>query len=559
MSNLKWRLALIGVLVLASVWALFPRNVSVRQRRADGTFFDTTVYRVPLRKGLDLQGGMHLALEVDDTKGAIANKEEAIERALKVVRTRIEGLGVSETVIQKAGNDRIIVEIPGIDDRERAIKIVQDQAFLEFQITDKTNAFEKLLPRLDAIAREKRFGGASGAAVASAPSKDAPLGGLLTAEKDSAAKGAADSARADSSKADSTTELTTGGPISRLMMGGQMPGQFLFERQHFEALRTFLQDSAVQAALPPGKVIRFGNDSTVVANKTYRFLYMLDERPIITGEYLIDAKPNQTPIEGTVVEFTLNNEGGRRFQRETAKHVRDYMAIVLDQVVMGGPPVINSAIGTRGQIAMGQGRDLQAAQDLALVLKAGALPVPLRVAEVRNIGPSLGRDSINKGITAGVMAVVLILAIMVVYYRFSGFLAILGLVLYVLFTLALLANFDAVLTLPGLAGLVLSIGMAVDSNVLIFERIREELDRGKTVGTAISEGFNHAFSAIFDTTAVAILTSMVLYQYGTGPVRGFALTLIAGLVAGMFTSIFVVRTFFLLWHYRSRGAQTVSI
>jgi preprotein translocase subunit SecD len=561
MSNLKWRLVLIGVLVLVSVWSLFPRNVSVRQRRAvDGTFFDTTVYRVPLRKGLDLQGGMHLALEVDDSKGAIANKEEAIERALKVVRTRIEGLGVSETVIQKAGNDRIIVEIPGIDDRERAIKIVQDQAFLEFQITDKTNAFEKVLPRLDAIARAKRFGGAaSGSAVAAAPSTSTGLGGLLTTTKDSAAKGQADSVRSDSAKADSTAVLGSGGPISKLMMGGQMPGQFLFERTHYESLRMFFEDSAVQAVLPPGKVVRFGNDSSVIGNKTYRFLYMLDQRPIITGEYLTDAKPNQTPIDGTIVEFTLNNEGGRRFQRETAKHVRDYMAIVLDKTVMGGPPVINSAIGTRGQIAMGQGRDLQVAQDLALVLKAGALPVPLRVAEVRNIGPSLGRDSINKGITAGVMAIVLILGIMVVYYRFSGFLAICGLVLYVLFTLALLANFDAVLTLPGLAGLVLSIGMAVDSNVLIFERIREELDRGKTVGTAISEGFNHAFSAIFDTTAVAILTSMVLYQYGTGPVRGFALTLIAGLVAGMFTSIFVVRTFFLLWHYRSRGAQTVSI
>jgi preprotein translocase subunit SecD len=559
MSNLKWRLALIGVLVLVSVWALFPRNVSVRQRRADGTFFDTTVYRVPLRKGLDLQGGMHLALEVDDSKAAIANKEEAIERALKVVRTRIEGMGVSETVIQKAGNDRIIVEIPGVDDRERAIKIVQDQAFLEFQITDKTNAFEKVLPRLDAIAREKGFGHVKGTAVAAAPSTNTGLGGLLTAGKDTAAKAGADSVRSDSATADSTAVLGAGGPISKLMMGGQMPGQFLFERANYESLRSFFEDSAVLAVLPPGKVVRFGNDSTVVANKSYRFLYLLDQRPIITGEYLTDAKPNQTPIDGTVVEFTLNNEGGRRFQRETAKHVRDYMAIVLDKVVMGGPPVINSAIGTRGQIAMGQGRDLQAAQDLALVLKAGALPVPLRVAEVRNIGPSLGRDSINKGITAGVMAIVLILGIMVVYYRFSGFLAILGLVLYVLFTLALLANFDAVLTLPGLAGLVLSIGMAVDSNVLIFERIREELDRGKTVGTAISEGFNHAFSAIFDTTAVAILTSMVLYQYGTGPVRGFALTLIAGLVAGMFTSIFVVRTFFLLWHYRSRGAQTVSI
>jgi preprotein translocase subunit SecD len=162
MSNLKWRLALIGVLVLASAWALYPRNVKVRQRRADGTFFDTTTYRVPLRKGLDLSGGMHLALEVDDSKGVVADKAEAIDRALKVVRTRIEGLGVSETVIQKSGRDRILVEIPGIDDRERAIKMVQDQAFLEFQITDKTNGFEKAMPRLDALAKEKGFGGRCG-------------------------------------------------------------------------------------------------------------------------------------------------------------------------------------------------------------------------------------------------------------------------------------------------------------------------------------------------------------------------------------------------------------
>src|SRR5215216_753892 len=140
MSNLKWRLALIGVLVLVSAWALFPRNVKVRQRRADGTFFDTTTYRVPLRKGLDLSGGMHLALEVDDSKQAVADKADAIDRALKVVRTRIEGFGVSEPVIQKAGNERIIVELPGIDDRERAMNVVQGQAFLEFRITDKSQA-----------------------------------------------------------------------------------------------------------------------------------------------------------------------------------------------------------------------------------------------------------------------------------------------------------------------------------------------------------------------------------------------------------------------------------
>jgi preprotein translocase subunit SecD len=569
MSNLKWRLALIGVLILASAWALFPRNVKVRQRRADGTFFDTTSYRVPLRKGLDLSGGMHLALEVDDSKGVVADKAEAIDRALKVVRTRIEGMGVSETVIQKAGNDRIIVEIPGIDDRERATNMVQDQAFLEFQITDKTNGFEKAMPRLDALAKQKGFGGSTVAsATPTTPSATSALGGLLTSGKDSlkttdSAKATtvakADSAKPDSTKKDTTALPSTGGPISKLILAGSMPGQFAFDRSQYDALKLFFESPDVQQVLPPGKVVRFGNDSTVIAGKPYRFLYLVDERPIITGEYITDAKPNQSPIEGTVVEFTLNNEGGRRFQRETAKHVHDYMAIVLDKVVMGAPPIINSAIGTRGQIAMGQGRDLQAAQDLALTLKAGALPVPLRVADTRTIGPGLGRDSINKAFLAGGIAIVLVVSIMLIYYRFSGLLAVGALALYVLYTLAALAGFDAVLTVPGLAGFILSIGIAVDANVLNFERIREELDRGNTVRTSIDEGFRHAMSAIVDSNVTTILTAMVLYQFGSGPVKGFAVTLIAGIVASMVTSIFVVKTFYLLWLNRSRGAQTLSI
>jgi preprotein translocase subunit SecD len=205
------------------------------------------------------------------------------------------------------------------------------------------------------------------------------------------------------------------------------------------------------------------------------------------------------------------------------------------------------------------GKDLAAAQDLSLVLRAGALPVPLRVAEVRSIGPSMGQDSINAGIRAGVIAVVLVILIMVVYYRFSGVLAVAALGLYVLYTLAALAGFDAVLTMPGLAGFVLSIGIAVDANVLIFERIREEMVRGKTIRTSIDEGFRHAMPAIIDSNVSTILTAAVLYQYGTGPVKGFAVTLIAGIAASLFTSIFVVRTFYLLWLQRSRGAQTLSI
>jgi preprotein translocase subunit SecD len=273
---------------------------------------------------------------------------------------------------------------------------------------------------------------------------------------------------------------------------------------------------------------------------------------------LKDAKPVTDPQEGTLVTFTLSNEGGRRFRGETSKHLGDFMAIVLDQRVMGRPPVIQGAIGTRGQITMG-GKDLQAAADLALVLRAGSLPAPLKIAETREIGASLGKDSISKGITAGLIAIVLVIVIMIGYYRFSGMLAVLGLFLYMLFTLAALAGFGAVLTLPGLAGFVLSIGIAVDANVLIFERIREELDHGKTVRTAVDEGFRHAMSAIIDSNVSTALTAAVLYQYGTGPVRGFAVTLLAGIAASMVTSIFVVRTFYMIWLTRSKSAQTLSI
>jgi preprotein translocase subunit SecD len=242
---------------------------------------------------------------------------------------------------------------------------------------------------------------------------------------------------------------------------------------------------------------------------------VLDSRPIITGESITDAKPNSIPIEGTVVEFQLSNEGGRKFKNETAKHVNDYMAIVLDNRVMSAP-VIRSAIGNRGQITMGGGA-LAQAQDLAIVLRAGALPVPLKVAEIRNIGASLGQDSINKGITAGVIAVLLVVIIMVGYYRFAGVLAVAGLMLYMLYTMAALAGFNAVLTLPGLAGFVLSIGIAVDANVLIFERIREEMAHGKTLRMSIDEGFRHAMSAIIDSNVSTALTHSC--SISTAPAR----------------------------------------
>jgi preprotein translocase subunit SecD len=565
MTNLRSRLLLIVGLLLASAFALFPRNTVERVKR-NGVFVLDTVRRVPIKYGLDLQGGMHLALEVDESKGAVANKSEALDRALKVVRTRIDEFGVSEPVVQKAGNDRIIVELPGIDDPQRAQDVVQKSAFLQFQITDKTQALEKALPRLDGILKEKGTAlaalapGAAGNAANAQPTAS-PISGLFG--KDTSKKADTTKAKGDTGKKDTTNAALTGGnqggPLSKLLSAGQLPGEFYVKAADVSTVQRYLEFPEIINALPPGKMIRWGSDSTSLGTDAYRTLYVVDARPIITGEYLTDAKPNTVPVEGTVVEFTLNNEGGRKFKSETAKHIRDYMAIVLDDKVMGRPPIIQSAIGTRGQITMGN-RDLQSAQDLALVLRAGALPVPLKIAEVRTIGASLGQDSISKGILAGGIAVLLIIGIMVGYYRFSGALAVAALMLYVIYTLAVLAGFNAVLTLPGVAGMVLTLGIAVDANVLIFERIREELDRGKTVRMAIDEGFNHAISAIVDTSAVTVLTAAVLYQFGTGPVRGFAVTLIAGIVASVFTAIFVTRTFYLLWLNRSAGtAQTLSI
>ena len=546
--SLKWRIAIIFGLVAASFWALFPRTTIERVKR-NGEFVYDTVRRVPLKLGLDLQGGMHLALTVDESKGRVPDKEKAIDNALKVVRNRIDEFGVAEPLVQKAGNDRIIVELPGIDDPLRAQDVVQKSAFLEFQITDETQALEKALPRIDAALKDAKVTVASATTATTADTNKAGLQSLFTADT---------SKKADSTKKDSTAATgTAGGPgaFSKLIQQGQMPGEYYVAQTDVGTVTQYLALPQVVAVLPPGKVVRWSSDTVSLGNRVYRRMYVLDARPIITGEYLTDAKPNSSPTEGNIVEFTMNNEGARRFRTETGRHVKDFMAIVLDQRVMGQPPVIQNAIGARGQITMG-GKDLPAAQDLALVLRAGSLPVPLKVEDLTQIGASLGKDSIHKGITAGIIAVALVVVIMLGYYRFSGALAVAALALYILYTLAALAGFGAVLTLPGLAGFVLSIGIAVDANVLIFERIREELAHGKTVRTAIDEGFRHAMSAIVDSNVSTALTAAVLYQYGTGPVRGFAVTLLAGIAASMITAIFVVRTFYMIWLNRSREAQT---
>jgi preprotein translocase subunit SecD len=567
-ESIRSRLVVVGILVGMAVWALFPRTITTRVQGPDGRLRDSTERRVNLKKGLDLQGGIHLALELDQSRGQIPNPADAINRALTVIRTRIDEFGVAEPLVQKLGGSRIVVELPGIKDPERAKQIVQKSAFLEFQMTDKEQLFERALGAIDraltaAGVTERSVGRAvadtSRAAPAPVSAVEDILGAAPAAPGDTSAAGRDTAGAAQDTAAADTLGLLTQGPLRSLLFQGSMPGQFLVPEEKVVIVEAMLARPEAQRLVPRGIVMRWGAEPESRGGRAFRFLYALQERPIITGEYLVDAQARLDPIYNqAVVDFQLSRRGGRIFERETGRRIGDYMAIVLDRRVQSQPPVIRGQIASRGQIELGNA-SLQQAQDLALVLRAGSLPAPLQIVEERSVGPSLGADSIQRGVVAGAVSVVLVILIMVGYYRLAGVLAVAALAFYVLFTFGGLAALSATLTLPGVAGFVLSVGMAVDANVLIFERIREELGLGKSVRLAVDAGFKMAMSAIVDSNVTTILTAAFLFQFGTGPVRGFATTLILGIMASMVTAVFVTKTFFLIYLERRPGLQTLSI
>lgn len=544
-KSIRNRLLIIAGMIALAVFYLFPRTVTIRERGPDGAMSDVQIKRVPLKLGLDLQGGMHLGLELDQSVKVSADPASDIQLALTVLRKRIDEYGVSEPLIQQQGADRIVVELAGESDPARAKGIVQKAAFLEFKITDKTQALERALPAMDRALQQLGISAAPGGQPAASTAVQQLLG-------------------ADSTTAADSTAPVLGGVLSGLIQpatiaGGGAPGEYMIPETAFVRVDSLLRIPEVARLVPRGYEIKFANAPTSVGVDSYRFLYVVEDRPIITGSSLSDASAQLDPMtQGAIVVFELDRAGGRRFGTETQRHVGDFMAILLDDRVQGRPPVIQSRIDRRGQITLGN-RSLQEAQDLALTLKAGALPVPLRIVEERQVGPSLGADAIQAGVIAAIVGTLFVIIIMVGYYRLSGVLAVLALFLYMLFSLGGLAVFGATLTLPGLAGLVLSIGIAVDANVLIFERIREELALGKTVRLSVDEGFRNAMSAIVDSNVTTAITGLFLYQFGTGPVQGFAVTLILGIAASMITAIFVSRTFFLVWLERKPTMQTLSI
>jgi preprotein translocase subunit SecD len=384
-------------------------------------------------------------------------RDYAVDQTLETIRNRIDQFGVSEPIIQRHGQNNILVQLPGIQDPERAKQIIGKTALLEFKLVDDNANVE------DAI-------------------KNGP---------------------------------------------------------------------------PPGREVLYGQAGRGEGIAAEKVGYVLEARPLMTGEYIQDARVRPAEqLQGASVELILNTTGARQFEQITAANVKRRLAIVLDNRVYSAPVIQERIAGGRASIT--GNFDLKEARDLAIVLRAGALPAPVQIVEERTVGPSLGQDSIRDGVTSFIVGGLLVILFMISYYKGAGLLAVVAVVLNIFYMLAILAGFQAVLTLPGIAGIVLTVGMAVDANVLINERIREELRTGRAVRSAIEAGYKNALPAILDSNVTTFLSGVILFQFGTGPIKGFAVTLCVGILTTIITAVYVTR---LYYDYRmtSRKLERVSI
>jgi preprotein translocase subunit SecD len=372
-------------------------------------------------------------------------KEQAVSQALETIRNRVDTFGVSEPMIQRQGmaGDRIVVELPGVEDPERVKSIIKTTAFLEWKL------------------------------VRAGPAPD------------------------------EATLLAS--------VGGTVP-----------------EDAQVVKGDPKRQEAGF---------------YLVDRVATVSGKDLRTVRRSQDEWNSPAVSFSLNPDGGRRFEKATGENIGKQIAIILDNKIISAPRVETVIPAATGGIIRGR-FTIEEAEDLVVVLKAGSLPAGISYLEERTIGPSLGADSVRQGLISFIVAIVAVMSFMIVYYRLSGLNAIAALILNVIILFGALGYFRAALTLPGIAGIILSVGMSVDANVLIFERIKEEKALGKGILSSIATGFSRAFSAIFDSNLTTIISAIFLFQFGTGPIKGYATTLIIGLVANLFTAVFVSRLIF---------------
>lgn len=474
-----------------------------------------------IKLGLDLQGGMHLLLEVDKSKLGPAEARNAVDQAIQIIRNRIDQFGVAEPSIQKQGDNRIVVQLPGLLDQERAKQLIGQTALLEFKLVKSDEEHRALFDRID-----KYFAAAAGVRADSAAGSPDSLARPFTSRFLSVAQGGESFALSENEAA---------------------------VNQMLETLRadsTFTYDGA----------LAWEAHQTEREGRTGRVLLLLTKDPLMEGKDVQSAQMrldlDQDRPGAPGVSFTLTSRGGATFADITGANTGRRLAIVLDNRVQSAPNILERI--PRGQGSITGSFTEEEAQNLAIVLRSGALPAPVRMVEERTVSPSLGQDSIDAGFKAGLFGSIAIIVFMVIYYRLSGVVAVVALFLNIIGLLACMAGFGATLTLPGLAGIVLTIGMAVDANVLIFERIREELRNKKTVLAAIETGYSRAYRTIIDANVTTLLPAVALMWLGSGPIRGFAVTLTIGLIINVITAVGVSKMIFDAWSLR-RKVSSISI
>jgi len=502
------------------------------------------------------------------------NAESAIDQAKEVIRSRIDKYGIAEPTIQKQGNRRIILELPGVSNEEEMRKLLQTTARLEFNLVRNNVDAVKLFYRIDKFLadqakRKKALGIVDTTIVANNTESS-----TITNEDSTAVT--ADSANvqktsdttdpyAGLSKEEASKRYYADHPFTMLFEsfytppGGEGKTQpinyavnqfpvgdysFMLYEQTLEKFNRILNRPDIKVLIPREiKIVREAKADERMQKqnqiKSYYF-YVLKREPELTGEVVTDARAtfDQTNNQ-PVVMMGMNADGADRWAKITGENVKKRIAIVLDDQVYSAPVVQNKITGGSSQIT-GMA-NIEEANLLEIVLKAGALKAPVQIIEERVVGPSLGEDSIRSGLMASGFAFLFVILFMLVYYSKGGMVANLSVLINVIIVVSVLAAFKGTLTLPGIAGIILTIGMAVDANVLIFERIREELYRGRSLKSAIDEGFSKAMSAIIDSNVTTFITGLILYFFGTGPIQGFALTLMIGIIATLFTQIIVSR------------------
>ena len=466
--------------------------------------------------------------------------EDAVTRAMEIIRNRVDQYGVSEPSISRQGSRRVIVELPGVAKEEEAKQLLQGTALLEFRLVKDAELTFPIMQRIDDVLAQRNKSGV----------KDS-LGNEV-AVLDTTKKLTDTTSEVDTTKQLSEEEFRAQHPFfTAAVLNPQSPNADAYvNKDDRNKIEYWLSLPEIQKVIPDNVEFVFSaKPFTSQDGKQIFTLYLVNKTPELTGGVVTDAQANIDPnTSSPVVNMQMNSEGATDWARITGANVGKRIAIMLDGVVFTAPNVKGKIPGGRSQIE-GSG-DMAEAKLLEIVLKAGALPAPVDVIEERIVGPSLGQDSISSGFSSALIGYLIVGVFMIFYYRQAGTVAALTLVLVILFILGILAGFNATLTLPGIAGIVLTIGMAVDANVLIFERIREEMATGKTIKASLDSGFSRAYSAIIDSNITTFFTGVILYQFGTGPVQGFALTLMIGIAASLFGALVITRLVLDLLLYR---------